>query len=123
MPIDLLLNDLKSIRTHVCSGIITPSDILQVLHKIYSNKSFTHAQHAIWDFRNCVAHISGDEMQKIINYVQGFRKGPGGGKVALVVSGDLEYGLARMYDLLSEYQIDRELMVFKDYDEALRWIG
>jgi hypothetical protein len=62
-------------------------------------------------------------MQKIINYVQGFRKGPGGGKVALVVSGDLEYGLARMYDLLSEYQIDRELMVFKDYDEALRWIG
>ena len=122
MALDCSFDPKRGIRIHICSGTVDPDDILQALHEVYSDEGFSHSHHAIWDFRNCTVKISGDEMQKIINYVQRYRKGPGGGKVALVVSRSSDFGLARMYNLLSEYQVDRDLMVFRNYDDALKWI-
>ena len=112
----------KGIRTHTCTGTVTADDILQALRDVYSQEDFSHAHHALWDFQDCKAELSSYEMEKVIDFVQRFRKGPGGGKVALVVSRKSDFGLARMYDLLSEYQVDRKLMVFRDFDQALKWL-
>lgn len=46
----------------------------------------------------------------------------GFGKVAVVVSQDLHYGLARMYQAMSEGSA-REVEVFRDPDSALSWLG
>jgi hypothetical protein len=122
MPFEYSIDTQTGMRIHICTGNVTADGILQALGDVYSRENFSHAQHALWDFRNCTSDISSDEMENIIIYVRKFRKGPGGGKVALVVSKDADFGLARMYGLLSEYQVDRKLMVFRDYDQALKWL-
>ena len=40
----------------------------------------------------------------------------------MVVGGESDYGLARMYEMLTEYDLQRKLTVFKEYDSALEWI-
>jgi hypothetical protein len=43
------------------------------------------------------------------------------GPVAVVVSGDAEYGMARMYQSLTD-PVHPQTLVFRDYDQALRWL-
>jgi hypothetical protein len=43
------------------------------------------------------------------------------GPVAIVVSSDVEYGMARMYMALTELK-HSNTMVFRNYDNALKWL-
>ena len=46
-------------------------------------------------------------------------------RTAIVVQGELAYGLSRMYESLREYQTTagREVMVFKSMDQAVDWLN
>ena len=46
----------------------------------------------------------------------------GCGPVAIVASGDVEYGMARMYMALTELK-HPNTMVFRCYEKALNWLG
>ena len=122
MPIERSLDFKSALRTQTCTGTIDADEIIEALHEIYSGEGFSVSHHSIWDFRNCAAKISSEEMWKIITYVKDVRKGGGGGKVAFVVSHTSNFGLARMYELTSEHQVDRLLKVFSDFDDALKWL-
>lgn len=43
-------------------------------------------------------------------------------RIAIVVSGDLPYGMARMYEALSS-ETPAAVRVFRDLDEARAWLG
>jgi hypothetical protein len=45
-----------------------------------------------------------------------------GSRRAIIVSTDLVYGFARMYEILRENYGDNGIRVFRDLDEALEWI-
>lgn len=45
-----------------------------------------------------------------------------GARRALIVSSDVVFGMARMYQILTESSPD-EFEVFRDLDEALKWLG
>jgi len=45
-----------------------------------------------------------------------------GARRAVVVGSDVVFGLARMYQMLTESSPD-EVEIFRDLDEALRWLG
>jgi len=114
--------DKEGIRFHVCSGTVDCDDIIQSLSEVYRDENYDNSLHALWDFRNCSADLSAEDMQKIIAHSRKARGRPAQGKIALVVNRDLEFGLARMYEMLSEPELPRQLMVFKDYETALVWI-
>ena len=44
------------------------------------------------------------------------------GKRALVASSDILFGLGRMAEAIEGFQ-DKEMQVFKDYDEAMKWLS
>lgn len=46
----------------------------------------------------------------------------GGGRNATVVSGTLDFGLARMWEIQTDDQVASSLRVFLDPDEALAWV-
>jgi len=43
-------------------------------------------------------------------------------RIAIVVTNPAEFGQARMFELMSESIIDRKIVVFNDFDEALDWL-
>jgi hypothetical protein len=122
MPIKYSIDTERGFRAFTCTGDVGTNDILQTINGVCSSEDFFNSKHALWDFRNCTINISSDEMRKIIDCVQRNMKGFSGEKVALVVDTTLDFGLARMFHLLSEQKVDRPLMVFRDYYDALKWI-
>jgi hypothetical protein len=46
----------------------------------------------------------------------------GKSKAALVVSGDFEFGLSRMYEIFLESKTSNDVMVFRDIQKAMAWV-
>ncbi|HEY5808049.1 MAG TPA: hypothetical protein VIT67_08780 [Povalibacter sp.] len=73
------------------------------------------------DFRRARVDISYDEMLEFATFL-----GRHGviGRQAIVVSGQLEFGMARMFEQLTELSVRRtDLKVFLDMEAAERWLG
>jgi len=122
MSIDYSINIEKGVSFHVASGTIGADVILKAFQDLYDDADYSHTLHSLWDFRNCTSDLSSEDLRRILHYEQTILSGPGAGKVALVVGSNLDFGLARMYHMLSEQKIDRLFMVFRDYNQALKWI-
>jgi len=84
----------------------------------------------LWDGRDAtIAHLTHDELERIATYPGQLRR-PGkslaGGRRAIVVSTDLDYGLARVVDLvqgLARDELPYEVQTFRSLEEALRWLA
>jgi hypothetical protein len=46
----------------------------------------------------------------------------GKSKAALIVSGDQDFGMSRMYEILMDQVTENKVMVFRDLKEAYKWI-
>jgi hypothetical protein len=42
--------------------------------------------------------------------------------LAIVATGPLAFGMSRMFQLMNEHILAKQIRVFEDYDEALAWL-
>ena len=47
----------------------------------------------------------------------------GKGKSAIVVTRNVDYGIARMFELINENRFKFNFMIFKAMDEAIQWLS
>jgi hypothetical protein len=71
------------------------------------------------DFREADANIAHEDMMSIARFA-GDRNFAA--KHAIVVKRQMELGMARMYELMSESVARGQLRIFKDVDEAMAWL-
>jgi len=102
---------------------VTADLVFRMLGEAYSLRAYQSESRAgLWDFRGCRSDLHHEEMQKIRDYVTSHYDPSWSVKfTALVGEGDLAYGLARMYEALSD-RIPTALEVFRDFDEATEWL-
>lgn len=76
------------------------------------------------DLRNVnMGTLSGDDVRDIARLVATRRSEVLTIKHAIVVGGPLSFGLARMYQTLSDDVDPQDLRIFYDIDEARRWLS
>ncbi len=68
------------------------------------------------------ASVSTDDIRDIAGSLKNLGELLGVGKTALVVDRDLEFGLARMFQVFYEGNPDRTVKLFKSREEALTWL-
>jgi hypothetical protein len=68
------------------------------------------------------AHLSRADIRSMAESTVDFNEAMGDGKGALVVSGDLLYGLARMWSLYAEDRVTTNNRVFRSMREAREWL-
>jgi len=123
MEISSHIDTEKEIRTHVVHGMLDIDELTIQLRKTYSAQGYDPDMDVIWDLRE--ANFSAIEASEVKSFMEFVRKywGVGGeSKAALVVSGDLDYGLSRMYEILMDGETTSTITVFKNIDEATKWI-
>lgn len=93
--------------------------------KAVSDKSYDKNMNIMWDLRKLKFSSlfkNTNELRKIFNFVKENESNYGKGfKMAIVTSSDLVFGIARMYEMISE-GLPFERMVFRDYEDALSWL-
>ena len=75
------------------------------------------------DFRGFSATgLSSDNVYELAELCRNLGKMLGYGNCALVMSKELDFGLARMWQMMTEAHVEMEIDVFKSIDEAREWL-
>jgi len=122
MPVRTVIDLEKGITKHVATGDVVNDEMFEAQREFYETGP-TLLQ--FWDMAECsVTDITVGGMRTFIERAS--RKGQArkDGKTAVVVSSQLQYGLARMAEAFGEFvSLPFAFRVFKDRDEALAWLN
>ena len=78
---------------------------------------------ALVDFRGFSAKdLSSDHIVELSSLFRSINNTLGSGNTALVVSNELDFGLARMWQMMTEEYVKMEIDVFKSIEEAKEWM-
>jgi len=123
MNITTDINKKDNLRIHKVTGKIGFDKLMDELKEIYSKPDFNPEMNNLWDLRDAdVSSFPSEQVQHIQSLVSQYWGKGGESRSALIVSEDVAYGLSRMYEILSEGKTAGKIMVFRDYEEALKWV-
>ena len=92
--------------------------IIEILHQTQGSAGFTHSSR-LWDFRKAVFNLSNDDLRKVATFAT---RGEGpAGRLALLVSIDLSFGVSRIYETYRKSEKTR-VKVFRKKQEAVQWL-
>ena len=102
-------------------GALTADEVVDTLNKYYPN--FVK-KHIIWDFTNGdLSDMTIDDFEMIAKVAKRTMTPSEERKTAFVATGDLEYGLMRMYSAFGELKrTPTNYSVFKNLAKAKAWI-
>ena len=105
-----------------CSGPANPEETIAVITRLQADPDFSMSYDVLWDARERTVPFTSDQAMKVAGYV-GSYKGDRLLKRAFVVSKDVNYGMARVYESLRYSKSNVKIEIFKDWKEALTWLG
>ncbi len=122
MPITTRFDEELRIIVHVLTGELTPDEVLESQQELYGNGDHDPAIAVLWDCRDAKAtNLSFTDMSELVQRSKPLWSTMGTGRTAILTGSIADYGMGRMYELLSE-QMPREVRAFQRYDEALTWL-
>lgn len=118
---DLRIDNHKNIAYIKLSGLLRQHDILTAFDVAVSDKNYTPGMGRLWDFRDAdLSALNAGVISAMAQYSLQFPPGINDVKVAFVTSRDLEYGLGRMFEMMSK--ANTPIRVFRQMNEAERWM-
>ena len=117
----LRINEEKNIAYIKLSGPLGKKVILSAFDLTVSDRRYKKGMVRLWDFRDAdLSSLDPETVTEMARYSLRFPPGINDVKVAFVTSRDLEYGLARMFEMSSEAKTP--IRVFRTMDEAEKWL-
>lgn len=110
--------------TLTASGPTRFEDLKVALKGVTEAPDFRPGADIIWDFRNVESEaLTADQLREMVAFVAGIADVRGiNYKVAIVVERNVDFGLARMYEVFAD-ELPCELRVFRDLEEAVDWMA
>jgi len=98
-------------------------DLKTALKAMTEAPDFRPGADIIWDFRKVESEaLSADQLREMVAFVAGIADVRGiNYKVAIVVERNVDFGLARMYEVFAD-DLPCELRVFRDLADAANWM-
>jgi len=119
--VTLELDPGSKITTATGRGRVTASDLLATLQAFYDNAPTLLALCDLSDAD--LSSLSTEELTRIVQFTERRAEVRRGGKTAIATSRSLEYGMARMYEILAEaYAHPVKIRAFHTREEALQWL-
>lgn len=123
MPIKLELFSNQDLTFFTADGEISFSEASEIISSYYKGIDPRPTKNIIWDLRNAsVASLSPYQITCLADLSAKYSELRDGGKTAIVASHDINFGIARVFEA-ETMDVPREFVVFRDMDQALRWIN
>ena len=117
----LRIDEQKNIAYIKLSGLLSQEVILRAFDSTVSDKRYKKGMGRLWDFRDAdLSSIDSETIAAMAQYSLKFPAGINDVKVSFVTDTELEYGLARMFEMLSNARTP--ICVFRAMDEAENWM-
>jgi len=102
-----------------CSGVLRLSDAKEAVSALWKTPGWS-SKAAVWDFRDAQFDVSSSDIREVAQFIIRLQPIPPPGRVAWVTPRDVDFGLARMFEVFRE-DPRTEFRVFRDYDAAVSW--
>jgi hypothetical protein len=122
--VDFTVEYVDGIFICAASGRAESGDAVEVIETMMSHPEWRPGMPRCYDISNLDSGLlSVDELRKISGFASIHKKELGGGKIAMVTSRDLEYGLSRMLSVFVSQLGKSQLEVFRTREEAIDWLS
>jgi hypothetical protein len=122
MPIKLHVDQLKNLTTFHVDGPISFDEVQKAIRQFYEGKGSKPTKHILWDLRTAkVDRIRSREAEDLAFFAASIDKRKEIGKTAIVASGDLVYGVAKIFEAYVSNP-DNQFDIFRSMDEARVWL-
>ncbi len=123
MAVFTRIDEERGLAVQEIHGDLSTDEILKAQHELYVERAFDPAKPCLWDATegNVAAAMTGREMQTAASRGSALWDRMAGGRTAILVARESDFGMGRMYELMAS-DMPRELKVFRDRDEALAWL-
>jgi len=119
--IETIVDSKNDLTIHKCSGSLTEEGLINTIHSLYDG---TPTLNIVWDFSDAsVEGISSSFVRRLAKEVRELGAIRPGGKSAVVAPKDLIFGLARMFQIMTDEKgFPFTIKVFRSFDEAMQWL-
>jgi hypothetical protein len=122
MPVETIIDRKNRLVIHKANVSISIEDIISAFHVRLTAPDFIPGMNVLWDFRDVHGYsLQREDILHIVSYLKNKVKINVPYKAGLLVSGDFEFGMARMFEMLAE-TTDMSISVFKNLTEARAWL-
>ena len=111
-------NDPDGVVRLIFSGHAGLRDVVLATEQIMEDGHIAFTRR-LFDFRKAEVHFSSEDISRISD--RSINNEPGDSRIALLVRGDLQYGLSAMFVGLA-WDSSRQIRVFRDEAEAITWL-
>lgn len=120
--IEVLVDNQNDLSVYTVKGKVNAQDILMEIEAYIKG---AHSTRVLWDFTSArLERISNEDSHTILQAAKKFGKNVKEGKVAMVFSHDLGFGMGRMFETLSEIEhYTFEFNTFRTIEDARTWLG
>jgi hypothetical protein len=104
-------------------GEVSGEVIDELVRRMAADPRFDPSMPTVWDFSASIglAALSAEVLRGAATVLGRVREGGGHPRVAIVTPRDADYGIARMFEGMTETRILVELGIFRDLDAAVAW--
>lgn len=121
MKYEFFMDKDRNLLLERLEGEITFQNLRDAIQESFQHPDWRKDQNVLCDLREATLAISSDEMSSI---VRSYSPDDQASKLAMIVSRDLEFGMSRMFEIISEdTTIWKEYKIFSDITEAKQWLG
>lgn len=103
-------------------GTLSSDEYLSMIKSLRQDSNFSYYYDIINDSREHPEPLTGKEIEKVASQIGPATEFPKV-KHAIVVNGDVSYGMGRMFEMIADFKTRLDTQVFRDLDEALVWLG
>lgn len=118
MPFSIRTEPETGIVVAACSGALRLDDAKEGAETIWGNPEWS-GKPIVWDFRSARLDVDVTAVRELAKFILERQSSPPP-KVAIVTARDVDFGLARMFEVFRE-RPSTEVRTFRDYEEALSW--
>lgn len=124
MKIRTEINQKKNVRVHILSGEFNVDSLFNTLTDIYSSLPLSAEMNVLWDLRGAegISSLASNQLNEVVGLVGNKWGANRKNKAALVVSKEVDFGQANVYEMQLKNQSLSKFRVFKDIKKAIQWI-
>ena len=122
MPITYRIDTERNLVHTTASGTLTDEDVISMKASLVRNPDFRPGMNELSDIRQVEElAVTPEGIRQMVQQDEEDVDQITKHRLAIVVSQDLAFGMARMYEMLTEGHMEN-VSVFRELDEAVAWL-
>jgi hypothetical protein len=122
MPVKSKIDKSRDLTTYILEGEISADDLMNALKSFFDGKPTANV---LWDLRETKVEkgMTSEDLEEMAKYSKTRQPLKPRGKIVIVASSDLTFGLSRTFETFAEMKgVKNPVKVFRSMGKALKWL-